>query len=49
MVKELYKKLFPRLKSPNPIPSFQIKVRSKNFEENISGTKFFCINKLHTF
>ena len=39
IVKKLYSVLSPNEKKPNAIPSFQIKVIFKNFEENISLPK----------
>jgi hypothetical protein len=37
VVKKLYKLPSPNDKKPNAIPSFQIKLIFKNFEENISS------------
>jgi hypothetical protein len=40
-VKKLYKLLFSKENNPNAIPSFQIKLIFKYFEENISDPRNF--------
>ena len=46
VVKTVYKFAFSKAKSPNAIPSFQIKFIFKNLEEKISDPKNFLFREI---